>query len=48
MRKKVLFICGSLNQTTQMYKIAQELPELEHYFTPHYHDGIYDFRKELA
>ena len=48
MRKKVLFICGSRNQTTQMHKIAQELPEVEHFFTPHYHDGIYDFYRRLG
>jgi len=48
MRKKILFICGSLNQTTQMHKIAEELPEAEHYFTPHYHDGIYEFYRRLG
>ncbi len=37
---KILFICGSMNQTTQMHKIAQELPEFEHYYTPYYTDGL--------
>ncbi|SRR5579883_869976 len=37
---RILFICGSMNQTTQMHKIAQELPEYEHAFTPYYTDGV--------
>ncbi|MCX7735570.1 MAG: hypothetical protein N2319_02550 [Candidatus Kapabacteria bacterium] len=40
--KKILLICGSLNQTTMMYKISQELPEFDCYFTPYYGDGIID------
>ena len=40
--KKILFICGSLNQTTQMHQIARELPEYEHAFTPYY--GNLDYR----
>ena len=39
-RGRILFICGSMNQTTQMHQIAQELPEYEHYFTPYYSDGL--------
>lgn len=39
-RKKILFLCGSLNQTTQMHQIAGELPEYEHAFTPYYVDGL--------
>ena len=39
--KKVLFICGSLNQTTQMHQIAQHMMErYDCYFTPYYADGI--------
>lgn len=38
-KQKILYICGSLNQTTQMHKIAQELPEYDAYFTPYYADG---------
>ncbi|MBT8387606.1 MAG: hypothetical protein KJO12_09370, partial [Ignavibacteria bacterium] len=37
--QKILYICGSLNQTTQMHKIAQELPEYDAYFTPYYASG---------
>jgi len=38
-KQKILYIGGSLNQTTQMHKIAQELPEYDAYFTPYYADG---------
>jgi hypothetical protein len=38
-RRKILFICGSLNQTTQMHQIAQQLPELDHAYTPYYGHG---------
>jgi hypothetical protein len=37
----ILFICGSLNQTTQMHKIASHaMKEHDCYFTPYYGDGI--------
>lgn len=39
-RKKILFICGSLNQTTMMHQIALKMPEFDHYFTPYYADGF--------
>jgi len=32
---KILYICGSLYQTTMMHKIAAELSEHESYFTPY-------------
>ncbi len=39
----ILFICGSLNQTTQMHAIARNLmKEHDCYFTPYYADGIID------
>lgn len=39
--KKILFICGSINQTTQMHKIAEHLnTEHECHFTPYYADGF--------
>ncbi|HRI61095.1 MAG TPA: hypothetical protein PK228_15255 [Saprospiraceae bacterium] len=40
MAKKILFIGGSLNQTTMMYRVAQALPEYEHWFTSYYGDGL--------
>jgi hypothetical protein len=38
-KQKILYICGSLNQTTQMHQISKELPEYDTYFTPYYPDG---------
>lgn len=47
--KKILFICGSLNQTMQMHKIAQHLmSEYDCYFTPYYADGIINFLARLG
>jgi hypothetical protein len=41
-RKKILYICGSLNQTTMMYQISSYLTEYDAYFTPYYADGFLD------
>lgn len=47
--KKILFICGSLNQTTQMHQIAQHLMDkYDCYFTPYYADGIEDFAARMG
>jgi hypothetical protein len=35
---RVLFVCGSPNQTGQMVQIARSLPEVEAWFTPYYSD----------
>jgi hypothetical protein len=40
MDPKILFICGSLNQTSMMHKIASRLPEFECWFTPFYSEGL--------
>ena len=40
-KKKILYICGSLNQTTQMHKISSELQEYDSYFTPYYSQGYW-------
>jgi hypothetical protein len=37
--RRLLFIGGSLNQTSMLHKVAQELPEHEAFFTPFYADG---------
>ncbi len=42
-KKKILFICGSINQTTQMHQIARELPEYDHVYTPYYGNADYRF-----
>ena len=48
MRKKIVFICGSMNITTQMQQIAAELPEYEKYFTPFYADGFIKLLNKLS
>ncbi|APR83065.1 Hypothetical protein A7982_08414 [Minicystis rosea] len=47
-RKKILFICGSINQTTQMHQIARELPEYEHFYTPYYGNADYRAVRRLG
>jgi hypothetical protein len=42
MKKRILYICGSMNQTTQMHHIANELNEYDSAFTPYYCDGVLD------
>ena len=43
MAKNILFICGSLNQTTMLHRIAWHLmDEYDCYFTPFYADGMID------
>ena len=36
MRKRIFFICGSMNQTTQMHQVSEHLREYEHAFSPYY------------
>lgn len=38
-KPKILFIGGSINQTTIMHQISKELPECDAYFTPYYASG---------
>ncbi len=45
--KKVLFVCGSMNQTTQMHKISRELTEYEAYFSPFFATGFLGFLSKL-
>ncbi len=40
LKKKILFIGGSLNQTRIMHKISTAMPGYDHFFTPFYTDGI--------
>jgi hypothetical protein len=44
-RPRALFICGSMNQTTQMHQISQQLPEVEAYFTPFFCDGVVEWMR---
>jgi len=38
--KRILYVCGSLNQTTMMHKIAAQLAEYAASFTPYYADDL--------
>lgn len=48
MSKRILFICGSMNQTTQMHQIARHLTGYEQAFTPYYCDGIDEVYRRLG
>ena len=36
MKKRVLFICGSINQTKQLHQIAMQMPDVNASFSPYY------------
>jgi hypothetical protein len=42
-RKKILFICGSMNQTSMMHQISMYLSYCESYFSPYYGDGLISY-----
>lgn len=48
MRKKIFFICGSMNQTTQMHQIAAHLHAYDHVFSPFYVHGVDEFLRRLG
>ena len=48
MRKRILFICGSMNQTTQMHQVSEHLPEYEHSFSPYYVHGFDEILRRLG
>ncbi len=48
MSKRILFICGSINQTRQMHQIAEHLTEFDVSFTPYYAQGPLDRLKDLG
>jgi hypothetical protein len=39
-KKRVLFICGSINQTRQLHQVAIQMPGVDASFSPYYCDGI--------
>ena len=43
MRKKILFICGSINQTSMMHRISEYFAEHDCFFTPYYADGFINY-----
>ena len=48
MRKRIFFICGSMNQTTQMHQVAQHLGEFEQSFSPYYCHGFDELLRRLG
>ena len=48
MRKKIFFICGSMNQTTQMHQISKHLSDYEQTFSPFYCHGFDEILRKLV
>jgi hypothetical protein len=48
MRKRIFFICGSMNQTTQMHQISKHLSDYEHSFSPYYCHGFDEILRILG
>lgn len=48
MSKRILFICGSMNQTTQMHQISMHLPGYEQFFSPFYCHGFDETLRRLG
>ena len=43
MKNKILFIGGSLNQTTMMHQISQQFTDCDCFYTPYYASGAIDY-----
>jgi hypothetical protein len=48
MRKRIFFICGSMNQTTQMHQVSEHLREYEQSFSPYYVHGFDEILRRLG
>ncbi|MDD2468744.1 MAG: hypothetical protein PHI97_32625 [Desulfobulbus sp.] len=48
MKKRILFICGSMNQTTQMHQISKRLSDYEQSFSPFYCHGFDEMLRRLG
>ena len=48
MKKRIMFICGSMNQTTQMHQISRQLSDYEQSFSPYYCDGFDELLRRLG
>lgn len=48
MRKKIFFICGSMNQTAQMHQISKHLSDYEQTFSPFYCHGFDEILRRLG
>jgi hypothetical protein len=47
-RPKVLFICGSINQTTQLHQVARELGDTEQRFSPYFGDAFVEWLRRTG
>jgi hypothetical protein len=45
---RILFICGSINQTTQMHQISRHLEDYSQAFTPYYSHGFMEFCRKAG
>jgi hypothetical protein len=45
---RVLYICGSMNQTRQLHAVSRELPESEAFFSPFYNDRLGDLARRMG
>ncbi len=48
MRKRIFFICGSMNQTTQMHQVSKHLSDHEQAFSPYYCHGFDEILRRLG
>jgi hypothetical protein len=46
-KRRILFICGSINQTTRMHQIAEHLGDHDTFFIPYFADGFAEFLRRL-
>ena len=47
-QKKVLMVCGSMNQTRQMVAVAEHLVNCDVWFTPYFVSGVSDWGRRLG
>ena len=48
MQKRIFFICGSMNQTTQLHQVSQHLRQYQHAFSPYYCHGLAEILRRLG
>jgi hypothetical protein len=47
-RPRILFICGSINQTSQLHQVSTHLSDCERVFTPYYGDKTVNLMRRLG
>jgi len=48
MRRRIFFICGSMNQTTQLHQVSEHLGQYEQAFSPYYCHGFDEILRRLG